>query len=164
MAVKLFAALPPALLWMLLTNQPSLEGFAVGYVLGLALALAFAPEELAVRWRKLPGQVLALFIYVALLFWDILRSGIDVARRVLSPKMDLKPGVLTVPTCDPQMSAVIAALSAGAITLTPGELVVELTDDCNMFVHCLDVESSEASIYTAQEERLALFLRIIGRT
>jgi multicomponent Na+:H+ antiporter subunit E len=150
--------------WVLLTNRPTLESFALGFVFGLIVAVA-SPRRLGpVRWRMLPDQTFALVVYTLILLRDILLSGIDVARRVLSPRMRLNPGIVAIDTGDPSHSALIAALSGDVITLTPGELVVEVEHGHILYVHCLDVVASAGGAAAMQKRRLGLFQRILGRT
>jgi len=163
MASYLLLALPLALVWVGITNRATLASLLVGYVLSLGALALLRPRPFRVNWGRLPGQLLALVIYVAVLFRDIFLSGVDVARRVLSPDMRLKPGILAVSTQDPEASLAVAALSADVISLTPGELVVEIENNQVMYVHCLDVEATAAHADRVQARRLALLRRIIGR-
>lgn len=159
----LVIAIPLALFWMGITNILTLGSFAVGYSLSISGLLLFRPELPAINWTKLPGQLFALVIYVALLYRDIILSSIDLTRRILSPNMPLKLGIIAVPIQDPEKSQIVAALSADVVTLTPGELVVELEDNDVMYVHCLDVEDAEAHAVDVQAKRLRLLERILGR-
>lgn len=163
MASYLLLALPLALVWVGITSRATLASLLIGYVLSLGALALLRPRPFRARWARLPRQLLALVIYVAALFRDILLSGVDVARRVLSPDMRLKPGIVAVPTQDPEANLTVAALSADSITLTPGELVVEIENNQVMYVHCLDVEASAAEFDRVQARRLALLRRIIGR-
>ncbi len=149
--------------WVALTNQLTLEGFLVGYLLSLGLTLGFRPPLATIRAARLPDQVAATAQYIVLLFYDIIISSIDVARRVLSPDMKLQPGVVAVETLDPDCDQIIAALSADAISLTPGELVIEIEDDYIMYVHAMDVHETAAKARGTQQRRLRLLQRITGR-
>lgn len=156
-------ALPMGFTWMGITNNVSVGSFVVGYGLSLGLLFLRRPQLARVDWKQLPDQLLAAIVYIVILFRDILLSGVDVARRVLSRDMQLRPGIVVISTQDEKRSKLIAALSADVITLTPGELVVELEDDHLMYIHCLDVQTTAASAETAQARRLELFNRILGR-
>jgi multisubunit Na+/H+ antiporter MnhE subunit len=148
---------------MVIVGNASLQVFVVGFVVGLALLGLLYPKPGAVRWRRLPDQLLASALYTLMLFRDILLSGIDVARRVLSPDMGLKPGIITISTQDETRSPTVLALSADYITLTPGELVIEVKDNHLMVVHCLDVDDARAGIEAEQAARLRLLKRMLGR-
>lgn len=163
MGLILVIALGLALIWMLLTSQVSLPGFIIGFSLSLAVLLLFRPIQGRVSWRRLPGQLLALLYYLAVLYRDIFLSGLDTARRALSPDMRLNPGIVQVPVQDPERSSLIAALSADAISLTPGELVIEIEENAVMHIHSLDVERTAAHASVEQAERLRILKRILGR-
>lgn len=149
--------------WMVITGRVTLESFLVGCVVGLGISF-LSPERLTFDLRRLPGQLIAFAIYLLVLARDILLSGIDVARRVLSPTMPLNLGIIAVETGDETRSSLIAALSADVITLTPGELVVDVEDKHILYVHCLDVEASVKRAGQQQAVRLQLFNRILGRS
>ncbi len=152
-----------ALVWVLIVGNPTIEVFGVGFAAGLGLVLLLRPAPFPVRWQRFPTQLIALVLYVLALFRDIFLSGLDVARRVLSPNMRLKPGIIAVPTQDTERSPLILALSANYITLTPGELVVEVEEDHMMYVHCLDIDASLAVADQAQSRRLRLLERVLGK-
>lgn len=159
--------IPPLLIgltWMILSGHTSAESFLIGVVIGFVLIAAIRPQYQPTHLHQLPDQVLALVVYALLLAWDIIVSGVSVARRVLSPSLPINPGIIAVETQDEQRSPVIAALSANVITLTPGELAVEVEDDHILYIHCLDVEASARTAVEAQSRRLTLFKRIQGRT
>ncbi len=156
-------ALPLSLIWMLLTVQVNWEGFVVGYGISLIILYLLRPEKRHLNWRRLPDQILALLAYLIILYWDIFLSGLDIARRVLSPDMQLNPGVVAVPLQDPENNALITALSADAISLTPGELVIEIEDNSILYVHTLNVDETVLHAASKQAERLQLLNRILGR-
>lgn len=156
----LILALPFALLWVFMTDRLTLDSFMVGYVLSTAILLALGGQNIKISLRRLPKQCAALLIYLLVLSRDIFLSAFDVARRVLAPRIPLATGILLVPTQDDD--AVIAALSAHSITITPGELVVDFKGTENMYVHCLDVYKSAEKLHIAQTQRVALFRRILG--
>lgn len=152
-----------ALFWMLLTTQFNGQGFVVGFGISLVILILFRLGEGRVSWRRFLDQILALIIYAATLYRDIFLSGLDVARRVLSPNMSITPGIVAVPVQDPQKSLLITALSADSISLTPGELVTEIEDNAILYVHTLDIEKTTAHAAPEQADRLQLLNRILGR-
>lgn len=162
MLTSLLYAFALALAWIAIVGSFSLENLAVGMLVGIGIVL-LGPKPKPLSLRRLPSQLLALIVYVLMLFRDICFSGMDVARRVLSPDMRLKPGIITVSTQDKARSPTVLALSANTISLTPGELVVEVADDHLMYVHCLNVDESAASLDVVQARRLSVLMRMLGR-
>ncbi len=163
MAVYLLLSMGLGIVWMGLTSQTTLENYLVGVVMSLSILafVRFKPPKL--RWSRLPSQIGAALVYMLLLFRDIVLSSIDVTRRVLSPTIPLNPGIVAVTTQDPEHDPMICALSSDIITLTPGELVVDVEDNFTMYVHALDVDATLANIEQVQARRLTLMKRILGR-
>lgn len=155
-------SIPLAFVWMTLTATLSLEAFGVGFVLGLAiLTLLDSSQPKPLNWRRLPDQIVALLVYSLILCRDIWLSGVDVAKKVIQPKMPLYPGIIAVPTQDLTETDTIAALSAHAITITPGELVVDFDDGRVLYIHCLDAHTSAQNADQGQTRRLRLLQRIL---
>jgi multicomponent Na+:H+ antiporter subunit E len=127
------------LAWLALTGSWTPANAVLGLALSL-LASAFAREqrrkrEIALRPLRIVGLAL-LFLY------ELLMSGVRVARLVLSPRMELKPGIFAYPlTVDRNFEI---TLLANMITLTPGTLSVDVSDDRNvLFVHAIDCSDPE---------------------
>ncbi|PJF22208.1 MAG: hypothetical protein CUN56_07165 [Phototrophicales bacterium] len=156
--------LPFAFVWMALTQQTDLVSFALGYVIAFAISLLITTgdERRLVRINYIPRRVGALLRYSFILSRDIFMAGIDVSLRVMGFRPIDRSGIIAVEVKD--QSALMAALSAHSITITPGELVVEFDEQAGvMYVHCLDVERSLPKAAAEQEERLKLFKRILDR-
>ncbi len=71
-------------------------------------------------------------------------ANLDVAYRVMHPDLPINPGIVMVKT---ELKHPLGRLMlANAITLTPGTLVVEMTDDGYLFIHWINVISKEENI------------------
>ncbi|PJF35165.1 MAG: hypothetical protein CUN49_11935 [Candidatus Thermofonsia Clade 1 bacterium] len=138
--------------WMGMTARVNWEGFAVGFLVSvMVVALVGTRKQATIKPSRLPRQVFSLVSYVIHSFIEITRASFDVARRVISPKMPLKPGIVAIATQDESEDETIAALSAHAITITPGQLAVEFDGAKVMYIHCLDIDSAK----TADQEQAA---------
>lgn len=128
--------------WLLLNNTLSPAHVVLGLMLAFAVPLAterFRPDR--PRLRR-PSVAVGLFLIV---LWDILLSSIEVARRILGPESSIHPGFIWVPL-DIQDANGIAALAA-IITLTPGTLSVDLSEDRRrLLVHAFNVDDRQALI------------------
>ena len=158
-------SLPFSILWMILTGEENIAGFVLGFFVSAAILSLVHGERTNLSAKRLPFQIIALVAYIARLAIDIFLSSIDVARRVLDPRLPIEPGIISVPTQDPTHDPIISALSAHAITITPGELVVDFekeNDETVMFVHTLDKNSSRDQLAIQQTRRLNLIRRILG--
>lgn len=159
---RLILALLLGFLWALISGAVRVDVLLVGAVTGFLVLTALRVEVRQVTPRTLPGQIIGFLGYSVQMFIDIFLSSVDVARRVLAPRIELRSGIIAVPTQSPVSSDFVSALSAHSITITPGELVVEFDGHDMLFVHCLDVEASEKTIFEAQARRAKRINRILG--
>jgi multicomponent Na+:H+ antiporter subunit E len=104
--------------------------------------------------------MVALLRYVALAFYDLVVNGLQVARLVIDPRVPVRPGILAIPT--ETVSDLGTALSAHAITLAPGELVLEIDEEGVMYTHVLDAADADAHLREAQRLRRDLLSRILS--
>jgi multicomponent Na+:H+ antiporter subunit E len=78
-------------------------------------------------------------VYVFVFSYYALKGGVDVAWRVLHPAMPISPGIVKVRSVLKSDTGRTAL--ANSITLTPGTLTIEVTDDGIFYVHWLNVRS-----------------------
>lgn len=154
----ILAVMALAFVYVALSANPSGFNIAFGLAMAAGISLLLKPGRRILGWRGLPSAVFALMIYVCILFRDLIVSGFQVARIVLDPRMPIRPGILAIPSeCDREMET---ALSAHAITLTPGEMVIEIDENGIMYTHCLDVPKSEQLLPDTQKRRRVMLDRI----
>lgn len=162
-ATGLTLLLMAAVLWLLLTGTLDKQELVVGALVTVVVgALAYARSGIfaGVRWSFiLPG---ALLIYLWVFSIALVRSNIDVARRVLSPDLPIRPGVVQVRTG--LTSALGRLLLANSITLTPGTLTVDVEDDLLTihWIDCppdIDMAAATAAIAGDFERHLRRFVR-----
>lgn len=78
-----------------------------------------------------------LVLYIPVFIYQLILANLDVARRVLSPKIPLNPGIVKVPT---NINSDLGKLTlANSITLTPGTLSLDVTEDA-VLVHTVEVK------------------------
>jgi multicomponent Na+:H+ antiporter subunit E len=80
-----------------------------------------------------------LFVYGFVFFYYVIKGGLDVSYRVLHPRMPIRPGIVKIKSVlqtDTGRSAL-----ANSITLTPGTLTIDVTEDGWFYVHWLNVLS-----------------------
>jgi multicomponent Na+:H+ antiporter subunit E len=159
MAPRLPTLVVLALGYLSLTGnlEPLNLGVAVIVAAVVSLLLPPAPEGPKGSWRRWPARLGALLVYLPLVAWDVLLSGVAVARLVLRPSLPIRPGIVETPP--PPGPEWVQAANAHAISLTPGELVIDMNDD-RMRVHCLDTPRSEVSLPRAQRWRRRWLTRI----
>lgn len=132
--------------WCFLHGAISLQNFIIGAALGPLIIRPFKifydfGEQLSYRdiLKRLPKQAK----YFSILIVEIVKASIVVAKIVLQPKIDIKPGIIAVPvrtTKDVSITAI-----ANTITLTPGTLTIDVSDDRTaLYVHSIDVSDPKA--------------------
>lgn len=157
----MYAIRPIALLtltYLALTANLELINVIAGLIIAALVVVLVRPQPHKVTWRQVPGRTIALGRYVLLLIYDLVVSGLQVARIVLDPALPIKPGIIAIPSR--YRSEMASALNAHAITLTPGESVIEMGEDGLMYTHCLDAEQSNEVIEQAQNLRVDLLEKI----
>ena len=117
-----------------------------------------APSVRLGRWLE-PHRYLWALVFIGVFLWQVLLANLDVAYRILHPRLPIRPGIVKIRTALESTTARI--LLANAITLTPGTLTVELVDGGWLYVHWLYVRSTDPGEAGARiAER---FERILGR-
>jgi len=125
------------LAWMSLTWSIEPTNICIGLAISL-LATMFFGELLTVT----PGRALHITRYFWLLyygpvfFWQMVKSNIDVAYRVLHPALPIDPGLIKIQT--KLKSDLSKAVLANSLSLTPGSTTVDIIGD-QLYVHCIDI-------------------------
>ena len=84
------------------------------------------------RWRAVT--------YWPWLMWEIVKANIDVAKIIISPKMEIQPHLFEV---DASLSSELGhVIYANSITLTPGTVTVDL-DDGVLRIHALTKDAAD---------------------
>ncbi len=153
-------------IWILLT-WPLVDGKIDGQVVVAGL---IASVIVAVMFHEIlpkehhvfisPVRIFWFLVYIPVFFYYVMKANLDVVYRALHPKMPIKPGIVKIKTILKTESGITAL--ANSITLTPGTLTVDLTDDGFLYIHWINVKSDDieqATKYIA--ERFEWFLKKI---
>ncbi|MBN16353.1 MAG: Na+/H+ antiporter subunit E [Pelagibacterium sp.] len=150
-----FLVITLALVWAAVTGSFTLLNLLLGAVIS-AMAVLFIRDRVE-RPYMMRRFVRALSL-AALFFYELALSAARVAILVISPGMKkrLAPGIIAYPlsvTSDVQIT-----LLANLITLTPGTLSVDVSDDRKtLYIHVLEMNDREdviASIKNGFEARI----------
>ncbi|MFM1991677.1 MAG: hypothetical protein RJA99_4634 [Pseudomonadota bacterium] len=134
--------------WLLLNQTVAPGHLLLGLVLAVALSrlpggsprFARAPGERGLLARPRIAARLA-----AVVLRDIVVANLQVGRRILGPASALTPRFVWVPL-DVRRPRSISLL-AGIVTMTPGTLSCELSDDHrHLLVHGLDIDDPQALV------------------
>ena len=148
------------LVWPFENGRVLVPEVVVGGVVALVVALVMRAmfRQNFVRLLN-PRSWFWLLVYLFVFGWYVLRGGLDVVYRVLDPSMPIRPGIVRVRSILKSDTGRI--MLANSITLTPGTLTVDVTDDGVFYVHWLNVLSIRDE--EAAEHILRRFEWFIGR-
>lgn len=131
-----------AFIWMFLQNEYNGSTFLVGYFFGCLIILGFR-RFFGSRFYIL--RVLAVISLLYIFMRELILSNISVLKVVLKPKLDMKPGIFALET-DLTKDWEITIL-ANLITLTPGTLVVDVSqDNKTLYIHAMDIGDVDEAI------------------
>lgn len=133
-----------AALWFLLKDDPNAQfstfvsGFLVGTIILYVMHRFFGTQFYLRRVMKVIKLIL-LFIQ------ELILSSISVLKQVLTPNLNITPGIFTYETKlrgDWQITALALLL-----TLTPGSVVMEISEEGDVFyIHAMDVETTKEEV------------------
>lgn len=137
-----------AVIWMALQTSFSPADFLVGFLFGFVI---IALTQRAMGRGEYGAKAWTLVKFVGFVFWSIIKANIEVAKVVLSPRMDVRPGIVAVPL-DVQSNLGITVL-ANVITLTPGTLSVDVASDRRtLYIHTINVDDPDAMRQEIKED------------
>jgi multicomponent Na+:H+ antiporter subunit E len=127
--------------WLILVWTLHWQEVVAGVGVALITALVFG-QLLPVGPLQLlnPVRWFWLLVYIPVFAWQCLKSNIDVALRVLSPGLAIKPGIVKIKTG--LKSDIARVFLANSITLTPGTMTVELQGD-TLYIHWIEIGSED---------------------
>lgn len=124
------------LIWMGLTNAFDWQELLAGAIISASIVV------LTIKGDDSKGICLLRFLgYLPVFMKNLLLSNIDIAKRVLDPKLPVNPGIVKIQTTltRPYQRLILA----NSITLTPGTVTLEMEED-HLYIHWIDAsEESE---------------------
>jgi len=147
-------------LWVALTSTLALEALLVGMAVCLALSLWLSSYYLPLGLPALSARRIFCFVmYLAVLLWEIVKANLDVAYRVVHPRMPINPGMVIIKTG--LTSDMAKMILANSITLTPGTFTLDIIGD-NLLIHWINVKTVNAEEATTLiGERFEKYLKVV---
>lgn len=135
--------------WSFLTWVPDIQNLIVGVL--ASIFVTFLTGDIFIQDTKNithhARYFYFIFHYIPLFVWEVIKANIDVAYRVMHPKLPISPGIVRVET---KLKTDIAlTFLTNSITLTPGTLSVDVNkkDSC-LYVHWIYVRAQDAEAAT----------------
>lgn len=136
-----------AFTWMFMTASVSPTGFTIGFLLGLLIIILM---------RKFFSKRLYLFkvwAIISLFFLflkELILASLQVFFLVIQPKLNINPAVFELETVL-ESDWEVSLLSA-LITLTPGTLVIGISNDQKrLYIHALDFDNIENAVSSIKD-------------
>lgn len=146
-----------AFIWTLARGQFSLFNLGVGLLVGwLVLSVSRRALWPSPYFGKLPEVCSFAWFYLR----ELTLSNLRVAYDIITPTHYMRPGIVAVPL-DAETDAEITLL-AHLISLTPGSLSVDLSDDRRtLYVHVMYID--EGDVERARDRMKHIFERRVLR-
>jgi multicomponent Na+:H+ antiporter subunit E len=125
-----------AFLWMFFQRGWDMLSFAKGYLIGiiiLFLLRRFFPT------RFYLARLIAIISLLLLFLVELVKANYGVLKEVIRPTLKIQPGIFALPVEVKKDWEIM--LLANLITLTPGTLVVDISDDNDvLYVHSMHID------------------------
>lgn len=144
--------------WLLFTGVFSLVNYIEGAVVSALIVLITRVVRPMHFYLSKVVRVIGFFFFF---LYELVLANLKIAWDIITPQHRMTPGIVAVPL-DARTDLEITLLSI-FITLTPGTLSLDLSDDKKLlFVHVMYLDSPEAvisEIKTGFERRILEILR-----
>lgn len=137
-----------ALAWVALSGNFSGINLLFGFVVGYGLLSLLQPQLAPLKGyrQRLPRLLSFMGYFLAAL----LRANLKVAYDILTPSLRMRPGVIRFPLnarTDFEITMV-----ANFISLTPGSLVLDVSDDRRvLYIHAMFLQDEAALLHNLHE-------------
>jgi multicomponent Na+:H+ antiporter subunit E len=131
------------ILWLLLSFSVDRQHLLVGFLVSLFVAVTMGDmfTDYGHKWFH-PRRYVWFGIYMLVFTWECFKSNLDVACRVLLPRLRINPGIVKVKTILKTETAL--TFLANFITLTPGTFTVDVDQENGfLYIHWIDVTSQD---------------------
>ena len=146
------------LVWSMLSWPPAVSHLALGAL--VSAFVVFMTNDFfgnAAGKSLRPGRVLWFLWYAGVFSWECLKANVDVAYRVLHPRMPIRPGTVRVPI--ELRSDVGLTFLANSVTLTPGTTTIDIDKEKGyIYVHWICVKEGRSIVPVVRK-----FERILKR-
>ncbi|MBB4954525.1 multicomponent Na+:H+ antiporter subunit E [Agrobacterium vitis] len=127
--------------WIAVSGSTTIHNLIFGFLLSLAIVGLLREQIHAASYLSRITRIFSLF---ALFMVELAKSAWKVTVLVLSPRLNVQPGIFAFPLT--VKSDMEITLLANLITLTPGTLSVDVSEDRKtLYVHALDCSDPDTT-------------------
>ena len=136
--------------WIFLSWPPDIKDVIAGVIVSsfvtfMTVDVMSRKDAKARKHVTILGRIVRLiwFVWYLLIFiWECLKANVDVAYRVLHPRLPIRPGTIKVKVG--LTSDIGLTFLANSITLTPGTTTVDIDRQAGfMYIHMLYVKQGQ---------------------
>lgn len=149
------------IVWCLLNWPVDLAHIILGIIVSLLISI-ITGDLFAQRPHLFlhVTRYLWFLYYIPLFLWECLKANLDVAYRVIHPKLPIKPGIVKVKTTLKTDTGL--TFLANTITLTPGTMSVDVDKENGyLYIHWINVQSQD--IEKATQIIVSKFERVLKK-
>ena len=148
------------LAWFALTSSLHFQEVIVGIFTSFIISIFLSRYYLGLGLPPLSVKRIIFFlVYMFVLLKEIVKANLDVAYRIIHPKMPIKPGIVVIKTGLKQDIAKM--ILANSITLTPGTFTLDIIGD-KLLIHWINVKTEDMEKATKNiGQKFEKYLRVI---
>jgi len=136
------------LVWVLLNASLAWQIVLAGAIVATLLVFIFPAHGFLFAGTRFTPETPRLVLgYLWLFTRELVKSNLDVARRVVAPEVRINPGIVEIKTR--LQHPTYRLILANSITLTPGTLTVDMIED-SLFIHWIDVTGKDVESATRE--------------
>ena len=128
--------------WVALTGKFLVSNFLFGFALSFCLLWTITRDR---EGRKYFNRIPRIISFVFYFLNELLKANLQVAYDVITPRFYMTPGIIRIPLS--AETDLEIALLANLISLTPGSLSLDVSDDRKvLYVHAMYIGDKDAYI------------------
>jgi multicomponent Na+:H+ antiporter subunit E len=145
------------LIWIALTGSFTYINLFIGFVISFFVLWIISRDSPDRRYFTIAFKIIGFFFYF---LYEILMANFQVAYEVMTSNLHMKPGIVRM-ELEAKTDLEITLL-ASLISLTPGTLVIDVSDDRKvMYIHGMYLEDREKFIDSIKSSLEKPLLNII---
>jgi multicomponent Na+:H+ antiporter subunit E len=130
------------LVWVALTGSFSYINLFIGFIISFFVLWVISRGSSDNRYFTLAFKIIRFFFYF---LYEMLKANLQVAYEVMTWNLHMKPGIVKLEL--EAKTDIEITLLANLISLTPGTLVIDVSDDKKvMYVHGMYLQDREKFI------------------
>lgn len=147
-----------AVLFVALIGEVSLLTILGGMIIGLIIVGMVARGS---GRRGYATRVLTVFRFLIYFIYILVKANVEVAIEIMTPGFTMKPRLIRYDVSD--LTDVETTSLANAITLTPGTLSADITDDGDaLYIHCMYAQDRAEAVAGLDQLREKLMREVFG--